>query len=210
MRQHATDGSTFSEGGFTLIEMLLVMVILPLVVGAIVDVIITAVQNDSVVSGRLWDTQAAQVLTSYFGRDVESATGVSTDPSRACGTPGQSLADGDTLSGGVPELTLNTGTSWVSYWLVPSGEPDGQGAVVRTSCASVPGPTSDAVAASLGTAESPAFLYVDIIGPGSAEVESQVVDAASIQSVSISAGHSANDVQQSPGSQIDLVEAPRV
>jgi prepilin-type N-terminal cleavage/methylation domain-containing protein len=197
------------DAGFTLIEMLLVLVLLPLVVGAVVDVILTAVRNDSVVSGRLSDTQAAQVLSSYFGRDVQGSVQVTTDPSNACGTLNQQLSDGDNLSGGTPELSLDTGTSTVTYWLVSGGEPDGQGAVIRVSCTGAGGAT-DAVAASLGDGSSPAFMNVDVSVNDGSNPSNQWVPAASTQTVAISAGHGQNDLQQSPGLQIDLVAAPRL
>ncbi len=209
------------DGGFTLVEMLVVLVILPLVVGAIVEVILTAVRNDEVVSGRLSDTQASQVLASYFYRDVQSSLYVTTSPGQACGTPGLELR-GHPLGTALLSLALAGATNpyVVTYWLDPNGEPDGSGSVVRVSCAlnslSEPPeandgsgyapPAGNPVAAVIGGPASPAFAYVTVNAARSSE---GWVPSDSGLTVALDTGHGSGGVEQSPGLQIDLVAEPR-
>ncbi|MDA8044611.1 MAG: prepilin-type N-terminal cleavage/methylation domain-containing protein [Actinomycetota bacterium] len=207
------------DPGFTLIEMLVVLVILPLVVGAVADVILTAVRNDSVVSGRLSDTQAGQVLSSYFGPDVQSAVAVTTAPSLACGRVGQAvggyslLANPDPGSSYPLSVAIGAGSTptVVTYWLAdPTSGPATQGSVVRVTCPdtpiSAPSGASEPVAAWLGTASTPLFLTASIAGP---DASARWVPAGSIRTVTLDAGHGGNDVSQSLGLEIDLVAAPR-
>ncbi|MDE3203653.1 MAG: prepilin-type N-terminal cleavage/methylation domain-containing protein [Acidobacteriota bacterium] len=131
----ARRGARPREAGFTLVELLVVLVVLPMVVGAVTDVIITAVRNDVVVSGRLSVTQAAQVLSSYFYRDVTSATYVTTDTAEACGNPNTTV-EGYTLT--TPALSLglsgNGASTVVTYWLDPMAAAQSSAAVVRITC----------------------------------------------------------------------------
>ncbi len=63
-----------SESGFTLTELLVVLVIMPLIIGAIAAVVVTGLLNQKQVSSRLTDSTSAKLTSAYFVRDVESAT----------------------------------------------------------------------------------------------------------------------------------------
>ena len=67
-----------NEGGFTLIELLVSVVILPLVVGAIAVALVSVFSQQSGVSNRISDSGDAQVVSSNFVNDVQSAAFVTT------------------------------------------------------------------------------------------------------------------------------------
>ncbi len=95
-----------SESGFTLIELVIVVAILPLVIGAIAIGLISVLSLNSGVSSSLTDSSDAQVVSANFQNDVQSASmfttySQSTSPS-ACGTGyqvlGLQLGDGTVIS----------------------------------------------------------------------------------------------------------------
>ncbi|MDA8284693.1 MAG: prepilin-type N-terminal cleavage/methylation domain-containing protein [Actinomycetota bacterium] len=67
------------DEGFTLIELVIVLVILPLVMGAIAVAIFVTLQDQSGISTKISDSVDSQVTATYFVRDVESALYVTTD-----------------------------------------------------------------------------------------------------------------------------------
>lgn len=73
------------DEGFTLIELLVVIVILPLVVGAIATGMISSFTNSGTTKTRLADSHDAQITSTYFVRDVQSAQFVSTSTTALCG-----------------------------------------------------------------------------------------------------------------------------
>ncbi|MHB2027471.1 MAG: prepilin-type N-terminal cleavage/methylation domain-containing protein [Acidimicrobiales bacterium] len=81
------------EGGFTLIELLIVVVILPLVVGAIAVGLVSVFSLQTRTSSRLGDSSDAQMVSSTFIKDVQSAQFVTTQPTSApqCGAGSQLL-----------------------------------------------------------------------------------------------------------------------
>ena len=76
------------DAGFTLVELLIVLVVLPIVVGAIAYALIATFSLQSGASHRLTNTDDAQVVASTFEKDVQSAsisrpkTGASTSAAR--------------------------------------------------------------------------------------------------------------------------------
>lgn len=68
-----------SEAGFTLIELIIVLVIMPLVIGAIAAAIIISEQDSGVASSRLSDSASAQISSEYYISDVQGAAQVTTD-----------------------------------------------------------------------------------------------------------------------------------
>jgi len=97
-----------SDGGFTLIELVIVIGVLPLVIGALAVGIISVFSLQSSVSNRLTDSNDAQVVSVNFQNDVQSASLITTASSPAsapapCGTGFQVLG-----------LQLGNGTE-VSY-----------------------------------------------------------------------------------------------
>ena len=75
------------ESGFTLTELLVVLVIMPLVIGAIAAVVVTGLINQQSVSTRITDSTSAEQASAYFGKDVDSANFVTTDQSLTVGSP---------------------------------------------------------------------------------------------------------------------------
>ncbi|HWC33724.1 MAG TPA: prepilin-type N-terminal cleavage/methylation domain-containing protein [Mycobacteriales bacterium] len=74
------------EAGFTLVELLIVVTILPLIVGAITAGFITTLNNRDTTTARLMDSHDAQITSTYFVRDVKSAQYVATSGTTVCGT----------------------------------------------------------------------------------------------------------------------------
>lgn len=66
------------EEGFTLIEILIVLLILPLVVGGVVAALLSILQNEDTTFNRVGDSADAQITSAYFVRDVQNATSLST------------------------------------------------------------------------------------------------------------------------------------
>jgi prepilin-type N-terminal cleavage/methylation domain-containing protein len=95
------------EGGFTLIELVIVIAIMPIVVGAIAVGIVSVLSLQGSVSNRLSDSADAQVVSVHFQQDVESAQSITTASSpqsapSACGPGfqilGMQLGNGTQIS----------------------------------------------------------------------------------------------------------------
>lgn len=78
-----------NERGFTLVEMLIVIAITPLVVGSLAFGLITTLQNRDTTTQRISDSHDAQILSTYFTRDVNSASSLSTSTQAICGNNAQ-------------------------------------------------------------------------------------------------------------------------
>ena len=66
------------EDGFTMVELLIVLVVMPLIIGAIAATLITLVNDSAQPSNRISDSANAQTTGSYFLRDVQGAAKVTT------------------------------------------------------------------------------------------------------------------------------------
>ena len=143
------------EGGFTLVELLIVVTIVPLIIGALGAGLVAVFSLQGSVSNRLGDSADAQVVTSTFIKDVQSAVSITTSPTAAqCGAGTQLLG----LQWGTGEL--------VSYSeVLQSGSTY---SLVRNYCATGASPTAtksttvsyDVVApCGSGTCESPPIVY---------------------------------------------------
>ena len=119
------------DEGFTLIELVVVLVILPLVIGAIAVALLVTFQDQVGVSTRVSTSADAQVTSAFFVRDVQSALYVTTTASPASGSvawpsaagPATDCGSGTSLllslawpSGQQP---INDGATVVSYWEMP-------------------------------------------------------------------------------------------
>ncbi len=69
------------EEGFTLIELVVVIIILPIVVSGIAAALIAILQNETTTFNRVADSADAQLISANFARDVQSAAFVSTSGS---------------------------------------------------------------------------------------------------------------------------------
>lgn len=99
------------DHGFTLVELLIVITILPIVVGAISVGLLSVFSLHTNVSNRISDSANSQILSAYFIKDVQSADQVNTQTSSSpqCGTGTQLLG-----------LTWNSSQTIISY-IISSG-----------------------------------------------------------------------------------------
>jgi|GEM_PF-4336002 len=113
------------DDGFTLIELAIVIVILPLVIGGIAVALIVTLQDQTGISTRVSDSVDSQVTSTFFVRDVESAQYVTTKtpaPTTAPWTSSFGPAKCGSGSKLVVGLSWPTGTAGasreavVSYW----------------------------------------------------------------------------------------------
>jgi prepilin-type N-terminal cleavage/methylation domain-containing protein len=77
-----------AERGFTLLELLVVITVLPLVVGAIAIALLSVFKLQTTVSSRISGSGNAQIVSSNFVRDVQSAALLTTESAPQCGTSG--------------------------------------------------------------------------------------------------------------------------
>ena len=121
------------DEGFTLIELVITLVILPLILGAIAVALLVTFQDQVGVSTRISTSADAQVTSAYFVRDVESAMYVTTTatpapgsvawpstagPTGACGS-GTELIVSLAWPGGQQSITKTA--TVVSYWRMSNG-----------------------------------------------------------------------------------------
>jgi prepilin-type N-terminal cleavage/methylation domain-containing protein len=107
------------ESGFTLVELLIVVTLLPMIIGALSVGLIAVFSLQSGVQNRLGDTSDSQVVEANFQSDVQTATWVTSEPndsSSQCG-PGTQLLG---LAWG-PAIGLNPYQYVVSYVVVQNG-----------------------------------------------------------------------------------------
>lgn len=107
------------DQGFTLTELLVVLVIMPLIVGAIAVAVIASFRDQNGISGRLSDSTSAQITSAFYTRDVQSATLISTGPSvtspHQCGF-GTSSVNAMSLVVGLNWGSPSATGTVVSYW----------------------------------------------------------------------------------------------
>ena len=120
------------ESGFTLIELIIVIAVLPIIVGAMTAGLLSVISFTPTISNKLSDSGDAQALSTSFTKDVEGATMVTaaaaaTNPS-ACGTGTQILG-----------LQYPNG-QWISYSLITQGAgPAAKQNLFRNVCQTVNG-----------------------------------------------------------------------
>ncbi len=79
------------EQGFTLIELIVVVAIMPIIVGSLSIGLVAILSLQSGVSGRVADSGDAQVVSVNFGNDVQSAANLTTMTAAQCGSGTQLL-----------------------------------------------------------------------------------------------------------------------
>jgi prepilin-type N-terminal cleavage/methylation domain-containing protein len=111
-RTSASDGS---DQGFTLVELLVTLTVVPLVVGGISVALLSVFSLQSGVSNRISGSGDQQAIESVFARDVQGAelieTAAAPPGSFACGSSGTQLLG----------LSWNGGQNLVSYVVVSTG-----------------------------------------------------------------------------------------
>jgi prepilin-type N-terminal cleavage/methylation domain-containing protein len=104
------------ESGFTLIELVVVVAIMPIIVGAMVAALLSIISFTPSIENRISDSADAQVVTTNFNKDVQGASMLTS--SATVTSPG-TCGPGTQLLG----LQYPSGTE-ISYTLVTQGIPD--------------------------------------------------------------------------------------
>jgi hypothetical protein len=127
-----------TESGFTLIELIIVALVLPLVIGAITLALISVFSLQSGVSGRLSDSGNAQIVSANFNSDIQGASLITTDSASPPNGPAPCETSAQAASSDPQVLGLQwgsgaTGTpqTEVSYVEAPSGSVH---ALIRNVC----------------------------------------------------------------------------
>jgi hypothetical protein len=123
-----------TDGGFTLIELIIVSLVLPLIIGAITMALISVFSLQTSTTSRISGSADAQVVSSNFETDVQSASQIVAPPVGGAPT-GQSPP---TCGSGTEVLSLESGTpqggvypTEISYVFVAQSSGD---ALVRNVC----------------------------------------------------------------------------
>lgn len=114
-----------ASGGFTLVELLVVLVIMPLIIAAVADAVITTLANDAAVSASLSASANVRTVEAFFVRDVQSARSAST-------TRAQTPCEGYQTC--TLELALEFPNAAVSYWFEPDPTDAPRGDIWRVFC----------------------------------------------------------------------------
>jgi prepilin-type N-terminal cleavage/methylation domain-containing protein len=135
-----------SESGFTLIELITVVAILPIVIGGLSVALLSVFNLQDGVSNRVGDSNDELVSSAYFNKDVQSAQQIETTATPACGSTGLQLLG--------LEWNLNTTTTTyetvVSYVQTTTGTTTSLVRNVCSSGASATPTTSDTIGRDVG------------------------------------------------------------
>ncbi len=123
-----------ADAGFTLIELIIVIAILPIVVGGIAVALLSIFDLQTQTNNRVGDSNDELYSSTTFNKDVQSAEQIETNPTPACGGPTQTQLLG-------LQWALNsagTYTTVVSYVTVRVTAPNGKTttSLVRQICTS--------------------------------------------------------------------------
>ncbi len=149
------------EDGFTLIELVITLVILPLVIGAIAVALLVTFQDQVGVSTRISTSVDAQVTSAYFVRDVQSATYITTSTTPASG----SAAWPSTTHGLVTVCGSGTATSLLLSLAWPSGQQPIYDAVTVVSYWEMPNRVLERALCKGSTAPSVSLTARDFLSP---------------------------------------------
>jgi prepilin-type N-terminal cleavage/methylation domain-containing protein len=120
------------DRGFTLVELLVAIVILGVVVAAISASIIVGLKTTDRTSQRLAESHDAQMVSSFFATDVESATDVSLTDT-ACSGGSTVVVRFSWTESDSPSTTVDHVASYVIEQ-DPAGTPGAEKRLVRRSC----------------------------------------------------------------------------
>jgi type II secretory pathway pseudopilin PulG len=90
-KRRVTERQNSVDGGFTLVELLIVCTILPLIIAAISVALVSVLSLQSGVSNRISDSADAQIVSATFEKDVQSAVQLTTNSVPTCGSGRQLL-----------------------------------------------------------------------------------------------------------------------
>jgi prepilin-type N-terminal cleavage/methylation domain-containing protein len=128
-----TDSQVGQDGGFTLLELLIVVAIMPLVVGAISVALLSVFNNQQQVANGLTSSSDEQVSGSIFVKDVQSANWITNNAVDVCGG-----TSGTLLLSLSPDDVANTPASpiqnVISYVEVPNAG-SSTFTILRETCA---------------------------------------------------------------------------
>ena len=134
--RNVSRGGLSAQSGFTLVEMLITFLILPIIIGAASFSLIAILRGQNTVSNRLTASADAQVVSASYYHDLQSASYITLlasvgNPPVCTGATGTLLVGLQVPSG--PDLTA---TTLVSYGVVPSSSsaPSTTYALVRWQC----------------------------------------------------------------------------
>ena len=119
--------TTRDDAGFTLVELVIVITIMPLIIGALAMALVAMFSLSSTTAARLTNSSDAQVVASGFTQDVRSAVQITTGSTPACGTGTQLVGLEWNFS-----TSTNTFQTVVTYAIIPAGSLD---ELVREYCA---------------------------------------------------------------------------
>ena len=119
-------GRESSSAGFTLIELVIVITVMPLVIGALTVGILSVFNLQSSVSDRLSDSGDAQVVSGNFQSDVQSASMITTDSSSTSPAP---------CGSGYQVLGLQLGTQDQISYNTSANTGGGSASLTRYVCA---------------------------------------------------------------------------
>jgi prepilin-type N-terminal cleavage/methylation domain-containing protein len=105
------------EGGFTLIELIIVVAILPLVVGAISVALLSVLKSNNATTSKVSNSGDTSVLSAVFIKDVQSAQFLTLPPYATSSSPGACQTTSPLLSLQWP----SNSTVIVSYAVVQTG-----------------------------------------------------------------------------------------
>ncbi len=111
-RRRVTSAPELARGddGFTLIELIVVVAILPIIVGAIATALISVLSLQQSVANRVGDSNDAVVASASFNRDVQSAQELTVQSTpAACGSLGSGQTQLLALAWGANSLPLSSG-----------------------------------------------------------------------------------------------------
>ena len=206
------------DGGFTLLELLIVCVVSPIIIGALAIGLMTMLGLQSGVSNRLSDSEDSQVVQASYRNDVQSAQEITT-VANAPGTPGPQGPECNVNAAATQvlglEWNLNTATgvysTVVSYVTVPTtvGTVTTYSLIrnectnVTTGSASLAPTTSSTLSSNLSTALTPNVVETS----GSPSTGSGWVAADDISSVSFPISEQGS-TSGTTGYQYTLVASP--